>query len=317
MPQGRIRRFQDEPPPEVVGGGDPVAAGERPIPALLVRPRTLDQRVELLHQRIFRENGDVGALAQVRFGLLDLSQSTVGERQRIVNADRGLPAQPQPLLQKPDGARIVVRRERGAADADVRDDRLWLHVELRPEQRLGVLGSSLQEIHVPQRQQGHCVVGSDAQDVVEGGGGILQRSGRPVEVAEVVRPAGIVRRQRLRLPQVRLGRVEERRGHEQLSHVAVGLGARSGARGRCLNDLHQRRMLRAHLLAHERVGGGEIGQGRGRRRLVGGRAPAAGDHARREQHDADQRGAAAHEVRPGEEPVKPHGAAPCPSVNVV
>lgn len=74
-----------------------------------------------------------------------------------------------------DGPRVIVSRERGASEADVRDDRVRLQPELLHEHRLGGLRSALREVHVAQREHSDRVVGSHAEDLSVRSG----RSGNP------------------------------------------------------------------------------------------------------------------------------------------
>ena len=124
------------------------------------------------------------------------------------------------LLEVFGGRSEIARGQRRAAGSEQRRRRTGIPGERFREQRRRQVGAALRETHLAEPDQRRKVVGPQIEDLFERFHGLLQGTPNPVDVAEVVRPARVGRRQRLGVEQARLGAFEVGRRHEQLAGLA-------------------------------------------------------------------------------------------------
>ena len=191
----------------------------------------------------------------MRFGLLQLAQAAVGHGERIVDV-RGLWIHRQGFLQMLHGPDVVLTRRGCPSQADPRPGRAGLKRQRLCEQRLGRLRPALCEVHFPERDQRRHIVGSQREGLFEGCRGLRECAPGRVQVPEIVRPASVARRQRLRVEVEGLWRVAVAGRHQHVAHLAVRL-AQLTDRTRMFDGCRQRRVSLTDLVPH---GGGHVGE---------------------------------------------------------
>ena len=202
---------------------------------------------------------------------------------------------------------VVLSRQRCPPQADARPDGAGLQRQRLREQRLGRRRPALFHVHLAERDQCGHVVRLQREGLLEGRRGLGEGAAGRVQVPEIVRPASVARRQRLRVAVERLGRVDVARRRQQVAHRAVRFAQRAGL-VRTLDGRRQRRVSLADLVPYGGSHVGEIGQRGGPQRLpvgrVGHRFPGCGR--------AGFRGAAGHrgDHRPHQQPVVERRVAP-------
>ena len=233
VPQPGIVGIQLEPLPELFDRGRPFLPVECRQPAALVGPGRVEQGVERRHQRIRRTDLGVLPPAQMLLGLRVVPQTAVGHPQRIVDrADVGVAR--QDLLQQIGGPAVVLFQQGRPGQAVPRRQRGRIQRQRLREQRLGIVGPSLLQTDVAEPEQRRRILGLNPEHLLEKHRGLVQRASVAVQLRQIVGPTDVVRGQRRRLAQTRLGFLREPGGHEEHAHPAdrlrLQLGGETGAR---------------------------------------------------------------------------------------
>ena len=257
VPQRRVLGRQLDAPAEGRRRGFPVSAGECLNPLALVGARTAQRVPHGLHQRVGPADLAAAPLLQVYFGPLHLAQTAVGQPERIVDIG-GPRIHRQGCLQMLHGLQVVLSHHGRPSQADPRPDRVGPQRQRLCQQRFGRRGPALFQLHLAERDQGRHVVRLQCQGLLEGRRGLREGAAGRVQVAEVVRPAPVVRRQRLRVAVEGLGRVDVARRGQHVAHRAVRFAQRAGL-VRTLDGRRQRRVSLADLVPHGGSHVGEIG----------------------------------------------------------
>ena len=296
LAQGRVvRRLGDSRAEELDRLGRP-SVPQRRHAARLPGARAPQQALVRPHQRVRRLRRVAAALVQVRLRPLGIPGFAVRRRQVVVDVPGRRPDRERPL-QVLDGPRRVASGQGRAADARQRRGGRRVDRQRLLEQRLGVLRAAVVEVQLAEVDERGKVGGGEIDGALEALDRPRLVAGRPVEPGEVVGPAHLPRRERLRVRERGLRRLVEAGGHQDQAQLAVGGGPRGGGSAGLLGappgvaalpDLRPDRFRKPGEVGHdERRRGGRAGRGggRGRRGVAGGRA-AAGEG---EDHRGGQR----------------------------
>ena len=215
-------------------------------------------------------------------GFCRVAEAAIRERERIVNGSRAW-IDRERLFEMLRRARVVAARERGATETDERRDRLRIARQRAREQRFRALGPRLIEVRVAEPDERRQVVGLKPARALEGRDRFHGVAARLVQMAEIVRPAGIFRRQPLRVDQTGFRRIAILRRHEQFAHLAEGGAELRGRDVAALKLAGEQRILRLQLRVHPVGCAREIGH-RHRLQRVALRACRAACDRGHEQH---------------------------------
>ena len=153
----------------------------------------------------------------------------------------------QHFFQMRDRGRVVRFRERGTPQPESRGQRVGLQRQRFREMRPRLLRMTGVELQIAKPHQRRHIVGFELDGSLERCDGARDVAVLPVDVAEVVRPAKILRRERLRVQKAGLRRVAMIGGHQNPAKLAVRVGKLAGAGAGVLDLLHQRRVPIANL----------------------------------------------------------------------
>src|SRR5204862_1502009 len=135
----------------------PIAGVQLSTTAYVVRLRALEQGVELAHHRIDRARFDAAPLCQLRFGVLQVTTTSVSHPELIVRGRRPR-VECERLFEMDDRSRIISLRQRDATGAEMRRRRIGLEEDRLIEQRACGTRSSLREIGVAEPDEGCDIV---------------------------------------------------------------------------------------------------------------------------------------------------------------
>ena len=213
-----VRQLQSFP--EKRRGFGPAPALERANAAQLVGQPALQQQIEFLLQRIWHEEVAVAPLPEVGLGFVQFAEAAIGHRERRVEA-LGLGIDGQRLLEILHGSGVIVFGKRHASQAGQHGHGARRNRERSGEQRLGIFKSALVEIQAPEPHKRRHVVRPHLENTRERSLGLLDFASAFVQVSEIVRPAHLARRERLRVEVARLGGIVVFGGLENHSELAV------------------------------------------------------------------------------------------------
>src|SRR5207253_4577421 len=118
-------------------------------------------------------------------------------------------------------ARVLLFGKRDPPEAEQRRPRAWLKRQSSFEPGAGLCRMPFIEVQVAEPHQGRDVRGFQLERSLEGCDRIRQIAVLPMQVTEIVGPAEVRRRQRLRVEEARLRRITLIGSHEQLTELAV------------------------------------------------------------------------------------------------
>ena len=266
----RLARRHLDPAAKGLGGACPIAIVERLRAAHFVGDGALKQGIQLQHQGIRRPDLPRTAQPHVLFGTAAVAQPAIRERERIMDRGRARIDRERPR-QVIDGSTVIRASQRRPAHPEQRRERLRLARQRFGKQRLGQRRLPAIEVSLSQPHQRTDIIRLKRAGAFEGGDRLRAVAAQLVEMAQIVWPARIASRQRLRIHKTRLRRLTVFGGHQQLAHLAVGIGEVVDRRRPIPGSRRQRGILLLQLPLNRRAGVGQIGKDDGPQRVTNGR----------------------------------------------
>ena len=258
VPEGGVVRCELEAVSKQRRRARPVFVIQRLNSPGLIRLRTFEQRFELDDQRIRRQHLAIFAQAKMDRRLRRVADRAVRHRERIV--DRGsLRVPPQYRFEMLDRAGVLLFGERHAPETEQRRPRAGLERQRPLEVELRLCGLSLVEVQVAQPHQRRHILGLQLKGALEGRDRVGEVAVLAMQVSEIVRPANVTWRERLRVDEAWFGRIALVGGHEQLAELTVRVCKFHRGRASLLNLPRECFVARPHLRLGGRRHPGHVG----------------------------------------------------------